>query len=68
MFIPKVSQNQYVNTFNNDIHKKCRKNLQDPVRDLLNPKVEFARWCSYLELEPLNSCIMKYKRVANKTH
>ena len=42
MFIPKISQNQYINTFNKNIYKKVGNNVQDPTRDLLDPKVEFV--------------------------
>ena len=41
MFIPKISQNQYINYFNKDIYKKFRKNIEDPTRDLLEPKVKY---------------------------
>ena len=41
MFILKISQNQCIYTFNKDIYKRFRKNLQDSTRDLLGPKVEF---------------------------
>ena len=53
MFILKISQNQNINTFNKDIYNKFRKNIQDPSRDLLDPKVAFVCWCPYLELEIL---------------
>ena len=44
MFILKISQNQYINTFNKDIYKKFRKHVQHSTRDLLDPKIEFVRW------------------------
>ena len=43
MFIPKISQNQYINTFNKDTYKKFRKHFQDPTIDLLDSKVEYVR-------------------------
>ena len=45
--MPKLSENQYINTFNKDNYKKISKNVQDPNRDLLDPKVEFVHWRSY---------------------
>ena len=42
MFIPKISQNQYINTFNKAIYKKLRKQFEDPTRDLLETKVEVS--------------------------
>ena len=59
MFIPKFSQNQYINTFNKDIYKRFRNKFQDPTRDLLDPKAEFVRWCPYSELD-LNFCTKKF--------
>ena len=47
---PKISENQYISTFNRDIYKELEKKFQD----LLYPKVEFVRWCTYFELETLN--------------
>ena len=38
------------NTSIKDIHKKYTKHFQDPTRDLLDPMVEFGRWCPYFEL------------------
>ena len=43
MFLKKISQNLCINTFNKDIQKKFRKNVQDPTMNLLDPKVEFGR-------------------------
>ena len=43
MFIPKINQNQYINTFNKVIDKKFRTHFQDPTRDLLDPMVEFVK-------------------------
>ena len=42
MFIPKISHNQYINTFNKAIYKKLRKQFEDPTRDLLETKVEVS--------------------------
>ena len=53
MFIPKLSLNQYINTFNKQIYKKFRKTFQDPTRDLLDLSVEFVHRCRYFELESL---------------
>ena len=55
MFIPKWSQNQYLNNFSKDICKTFRKNVKT-LLDLLkslDPIVEFVRWCPYFELETL---------------
>ena len=53
MLIPKISKNQYTNTFNKDVYKNLRKKFQDPTSDLLDPKVEFIGWCPYFELDTL---------------
>ena len=42
--MPKISQNQYINTSNKDIYKKMRKNVQGPTRLILDLKLEFIRW------------------------
>ena len=39
-FIPKTSQNQYINICKKNIYKKFRKINQNPNRDLLDPTFE----------------------------
>ena len=53
MFIPKISQNHYLNTFNKDVYKIFRNNFRDRPKDQLDPRVEFVRLCPYFELETL---------------
>ena len=53
MFITKISQYQYINTFNKDIFIKFRKRFQSPTRNVLDAKVEFVCWCPYFELKTL---------------
>ena len=36
-----------------DIYKKFTKHFQDLTKNVLDPMVEFVRWCPYLELKPL---------------
>ena len=52
MFIPKISQNLYINTFNIDIYKK----FQNPTR---NPKVELIGDAYF--------CTKTYEVIPNKT-
>ena len=42
-----------INTSIKDIYKKYTKHFWDPTSNLLDPMVEFVRWCLYLELEHL---------------
>ena len=67
MFIPKISQNQYINTFNNDIYKKFRIYFQHPTRDILEPNVKFVRGARISNWRPLNFCTKKCEIVPNKT-
>ena len=67
MFILKISQNQYINTFKKDIYKKFRKHVQHSTRDLLDPKIEFVRWYRISNWRPFNFCTKKCEIVPNKT-
>ena len=53
MMFYKISQNQYVNTFIKDSFIKYSKHFQDLTTDVLDPIVEFVRWCPYFESETL---------------
>ena len=63
MFIPKISPNQYINTFNIDIYKKFRKNVQGPTTQKSNLFVgaRISNW------RPLNFCSKTCEIVPNKT-
>ena len=48
------------------IFSKNSKHFQDPTRDLLYPMVTFLHWLRIANQSPLNSCIIKCKRVTHK--
>ena len=50
-----MCQNQNKNISTNDIYKKYTKHFQDPARDLLDPIVEFVRWCPYFDRKKTES-------------
>ena len=46
-------ENEYISTSIKDIYKTCSKHFEDPTTELLDPMVEFVRWCPHRELKPL---------------
>ena len=41
------------------------KNFQDPSMDLLDPKVNFVRRCTYLELKALQTVLLEFRNISS---
>ena len=46
---------------------KIQKSILDPTWQLLEPIVEFVRWCPYFRLRMINFCTKNFEVVPNKT-